>query len=117
MTRAVLLYAAISAVAIFLIAAGLGAFVYSQPEQRNAIWISAIVALAVQVAAFALARGLARGGQGIAGWGAGAVVSLLTLIGYGLIVRGTTLPTGPALVSLASFLFVTELIEPPLLNV
>jgi hypothetical protein len=117
MTRAILLYAAISAVAIALIAAGLVAFVYRLPDERSAVWISGIVALTVQVGAFALARSLAKDGQGIAGWGIGAIVSLLTLVGFGLVARGTALPTGAALVSMASFLFVTELIEPPLLNV
>jgi hypothetical protein len=116
MSRPLLLYAAFSTIAIAVIAVALLSFVYQLPGERAAVATSAVVALAVQVAAFALARWMARDGNGIAGWGAGAVISIVTLVVYGLIVRGTSLSVSAALVSLASFLFVTELIEPPLLN-
>ena len=81
-----------------------------------AIAVSAFVAFVVQMGAFALARSFARGGQAIAGWGIGAVVCLLTLVVYGILTGIVALPRDPALLSLATFLFLTELIEPPLLT-
>jgi hypothetical protein len=114
--RSVVLYAVTSAA---MIAAGAGVFVlvYGSGAERQAIVASAIVAFVVQLVAFAIARLMASANHGIAGWGLGAGICLLTLVLYGMLVRATTLPQSVALVSLATFLFITELIEPPLLNV
>jgi hypothetical protein len=114
--RALLVYAGASA-AVIALAAGVFMLVYDDASARQAVWTSAAVAFPVQLVAFAIARLMAQVNHGIAGWGLGALVCLLTLVLYGVIVRGTTLPEGAALVSLATFLFITELIEPPLLNV
>jgi hypothetical protein len=116
-TRALLRYAALSAAAIALIALALTLLVYTAPLERHSVMISAAVALPIQVLAFGVAWLMARANHGIAGWGVGAIVSLLTLVIYGTVARGAGLHSGAALVSLAAFLFVTELIEPPLLNV
>lgn len=81
-----------------------------------AVLVSAFVAFVVQMGAFALARSFARGGQAIAGWGMGALVSMGTLVVYGILAGMVDLPREAALLSLATFLFLTELIEPPLLT-
>jgi hypothetical protein len=116
MTRGVTLYALGCVVAIGL-AAGVFMAIYSSPPERSAIWISAAVALVVQLVAFAIARLLADGGHGIAGWGLGAVICFVALIVYGFASRALGLPSNAALLSLATYFFLTELIEPPLLTV
>jgi len=114
--RSIVIYAGASG-AIIALAAGVFMLIYGGGAERQAVWTSAAVAFVVQLVAFAIARLMAQVNHGIAGWGLGAAISLLTLVLYGMLVRGTTLPQGVALVSLATFLFITELIEPPLLNV
>ena len=79
--------------------------------------ISAIVALVVQLIAFAIARLMSDRGNAIAGWGVGAVICFTSLIVYGFVSRALGLPSNAALLSLATFFFLTELIEPPLLTV
>ncbi len=113
--RAVAIYAAVS---LLLVAGGAGAmgWFYDSAADRQAIWTSAAVAVAVQVLAFSMARLLAQSGHGIAGWAVGAVVCLATLVIYGFVMRALGASSGAAMVSLAAFFFVTELIEPPLLN-
>jgi hypothetical protein len=69
------------------------------------------------VIAFAIARRFAASGNGIAGWTLGAVICLTSLVIYGFVGRAVGLPSNAALLSLATFFFLTELIEPPLLNV
>ena len=49
--------------------------------------VSALVALVVQLVAFAIARILADGGNAIAGWGLGAVICFVVLIVYGFVCR------------------------------
>ena len=114
--KAVVRYALLAATLIGLAAFALGQL-YGSPAERQAIWISAAIALPVQVLAFAVAWLMSRTGNGIAGWGVGAIICFATLIIYGFVVRGLGLPSSAALVSLAAFLFITELVEPPLLNV
>ena len=114
--KALLLYALASVVAIG-IAAGVFTAIYTAPAERGAIWLSAAVGFAVQIATFGMARLLVERGHGIAGWGLGAVVCFVALIVYGLVSRALGLPSNAALLSLATFFFLTELIEPPLLNV
>jgi hypothetical protein len=114
--RGFALYALGCLVAIGL-AAGVLVAVYGSSMERRAIVVSAIVALVVQVIAFAIARLLARGGNAIAGWGAGAVICFAVLIVYGFVSRALGLPSNAAMLSLATFFFLTELIEPPLLTV
>ena len=109
------LYAVLSAVVI-AVAGGLFSLAYRDGSALQAIWVGAVVAFVVQMGAFAVALPWARGGQAIAGWGLGAVICMVTLVAYGFIVRAVDWPAVPALVSLATFLFVTELIEPPLLT-
>jgi hypothetical protein len=114
--RAVSLYGLACLVLIGLAGAVL-AVVWGAPLARQAVLVSAVVALVVQMVAFAIARLLAAGGNGVAGWALGAVICLVALVIHGFVSRGLGLPSNVALVSLATFFFLTELIEPPLLNV
>ena len=116
MGRGLALYALACLLAIGLAAAVLVA-VYGSPAERRAVVVSAVVALVVQVIAFAIARLLAGRGSAIAGWGLGAVICFAVLVVYGFVSRALELPSNAALVSLATFFFLTELIEPPLLTV
>jgi hypothetical protein len=115
-SRGLTLYALACAVAIGL-AGGVFTAVYGSGPERSAVWIAAVVALAVQMVAFAIARILADGGHAIAGWGLGAVICVIALVVFGLVSRALGLPSNAALLSLATYFFLTELIEPPLLNV
>ena len=113
--RGLRLYTLASA-AIIAVAAGAFAFVYDGAA-RQAVLVSAAVALVLQVLAFAIARLLAAGGNAIAGWGLGAIVCLVSLVVYGFVCRAAGLPTEAAMISLATFFFLTEVIEPPFLSI
>ncbi len=114
--RGVALYGLASFLAIGL-AAGVLILVYGSPAERVAVMWSAMFALVVQLVAFAIARLLSDQGKGIAGWGLGAAICLVALVIFGFVSRAFGIPQSAALVSLATFFFLTELIEPPLLNV
>ena len=114
--RAIALYGVACVVAIGLVA-GVLTVIFTASGERMAVWCSALVALVVQLVAFAIARLLADGGRGIAGWGIGALICLAALVIFGLVSRAVGLPQNAALISLATYFFLTELIEPPLLNV
>jgi hypothetical protein len=114
--RAVALYV-LACLVLIAVAAGVLMLVWASPVERRAVLVSAVVALVVQSVAFAIARLLAAGGNGIAGWALGAAICLTALVIYGFVSRGLGLPSNVALLSLATFFFLTELIEPPLLNV
>jgi hypothetical protein len=116
MGRGLALYGLACVVAIGL-AAGVFTAIYPGPAARSAILASAVVALAVQLVAFAIARLMAERGNVIAGWGVGAIICFTALIVYGFVSRALGLPSNAALLSLATFFFLTELIEPPLLTV
>ena len=116
MGRAVLLYGLSCVVGIGL-AGGVFTAIYTTGAERTAVWTSALVALVVQLVAFAIARAMVDRGHGIAGWGLGAVICLVALVVYGFASRALGLPSNAALLSLATYFFLTELIEPPLLNV
>lgn len=86
------------------------------PGVAKAVWVSAGVAVAVQLAAFGLTRAT-QPANVVAGWGAGMIIRLMALAVYGLlVVRALGLVMEPALLSLAGFLFVTTLIEPVFLK-
>ena len=114
--RGLALYLLASAAAI-VVAALVFVMVYGGAAERRAVVVSAVVALVVQGIACAVARLMAAGGNGIAGWTLGAVICLVALVAYGFVSRALGLPSNAALLSLATFLFLTELIEPPFLNI
>lgn len=114
--RGLALYVLASAGAI-VVAALVFMMVYGGAAERRAVLISAVVALVVQGIACAVARLMAADGNGIAGWTLGAVICLGALFAFGFVGRALGLPSNAALLSLATFFFLTELIEPPFLNI
>lgn len=85
---------------------------FTGPGDAAAIRLSAIIAIVVQLAAFAVTMVISRRHL-IAGWGAGSLVRFLALVTYAVLaVRVLALPAVAALVSLATFLFISTLIEP-----
>jgi hypothetical protein len=101
------------------LASGVFVALYGSTADRWAILVSALLALVVQLLAYVLARLVAQsqGGNLIAGWGLGAVICMLVLVVYGFVCRPLGLPPSAALLSLATFFFLTELIEAPLLTI
>lgn len=86
------------------------------PEVARAVWMSAAVAIVVQLIGFAFTRAL-QPANVMVGWGAGIALRFLTLVIYGFLgVKLLGLAITPALLSLAGFFFVTTLVEPVLLK-
>jgi len=93
------------------LAAVLGVF-YRSAAERKAIWVAAGVALVIQLAAFAAVRAGSTK-HVMVGWGAGIGIRFSAFLVWGLVgVSQLELPQGAALLSMASFLFVTTVIEP-----
>lgn len=106
-----------SMVAIVAGTGALLAMLYPGASERHAIWVSAWVAVVVQLFAFAVARLTLRTNP-VAGWGLGALLRMIALGVYALVVvNALELVSGAALISLATFFFLTTLVEPLLLNV
>jgi hypothetical protein len=98
--------------AIIAVAALVLALVFSGPDEPRAVWTSAVFALVVQVGSFILARRLGRR-QMMLGWGAAAGLRFVSLVVYAVVVAKVVgLPIAPALIGLATFFFLTSLIEP-----
>lgn len=106
------------ATVVLLVVAGLGWFFtlfFPGAPAARALRISASIAFVVQVTGFVIARRM-RTSNVIVGWAIGALLCLVSLVMFGLATRPLGLPVEPALLSLASFYFVTEIVEPLLLN-
>lgn len=88
---------------------------YPGADARTAIVTSAVIACVVQGIGFTIARRMRRTNV-LAGWAIGAALCIGTLLIYGLVAKPLGLALEPALLSLATFYFVTELVEPLLLN-
>jgi hypothetical protein len=119
MARSLGFFAAISAAIIIAATLVLRIF-FTSPAQHHAMLVSAGLAFAVQLGAYAL---IAPGkiGQGPAGelmirWGMGAVIRLVALVMFAVVARVMNLPLDAALVSLAVFFFLTMMAEPLLLD-
>lgn len=112
--RAYWLYlAAVSATVLVL--GGIGVAV-TDSVGRQTVVASGVVTLAVQAAAFAVARAM-RTRNLMLGWGLGSVIRLLAVVLYAVVVaRLWRAPVTPALLSLAAFLFVSTLVEPVFLR-
>jgi len=83
-----------------------------EPGIARAVWSSAVIALGVQALAFVLARPFVATNP-IAGWGLGSLLRFGAVAVHALVgVKALALESGPALLSLVAFLFVTMLIEP-----
>lgn len=97
-------------------ALGLAAFalraVYSTPDAQRAVMISLWIALPLQLITFTIAR-LVSAEQIIVAWGIGMLLRFAVLAAYGFVGIGALqLASGPALISLAVFFFVSTLLEP-----
>jgi hypothetical protein len=83
-----------------------------EPEIARAVWSSAVIALGVQILAFAIARPFVATNP-IAGWGLGSLLRMLVVMVHAVVgVKALGLVSGPALMSLVGFLFITMLVEP-----
>lgn len=86
------------------------------PGDSTAIWASGVVAVALQLAAFAVGRLAGQAGL-MARMGAGALVRFFGLIAYALVaVLALKLPAVAALISMATFLFLSTLLDPLLIK-
>lgn len=112
--KATLWYAVVCLATVMLVG-WLVSVLYPGVAARNAIMTSAAIACVVQGVGFTIARRM-RHTNVLGGWAIGAALCMSTLIVYGMVVRAFGLPMEPALVSLAAFYFVTETVEPLLLN-
>jgi hypothetical protein len=103
-------YGLVCALVIGLI--GAAASLFTDASGRDALLASALVALVVQLAAFAVARML-QPKHLFVGWGMGSAMRMIALGLYALVVAKLwQAPVMAALLSFAGFLFVTTLIEP-----
>ncbi|NUO62959.1 MAG: hypothetical protein HOQ11_03555 [Gemmatimonadaceae bacterium] len=113
--RAIALFGVV-AVVVMLVAGGIVAVFYDTWPERRAILISAAVALGLQLLVFVGIRLVPRE-HVIAAWGVGAIARFAVLVLYAMVVvKALALPSGAALVSLATFLFVLTVLEPPFLK-
>ena len=104
------MYAASCIVAIALI--GAIAWSFLGVPAREAMLVSAGIAVGVQVVAFTVARGLLRKNV-MLGWGLGSLLRLLVLVAFAVVLARTSRAImTPALLSFVGFLFVTTVIEP-----
>ena len=111
MTHAISRYAIVTT-ALVAVTAWVLTLALTGARAISAIGISAMVAVVVQIGAFAATRSMA-GKNIIAAWGLGALARMLTLFVYALLaVTVLGLPAAPALISLAVFLFLSTLLEP-----
>jgi hypothetical protein len=107
-------YTAACLVAIALI--GAIAWAFTGATGRQAVAVSAGLALAVQLIAFVVARLLQRRHL-LLGWGLGSVFRLVVLVLYAVVAaRLWRIPIAPALLSFVAFLFVTTVVEPVFLR-
>ena len=104
-----------------LVIVGLGLWMFSllwpSAEAHRAVQASALVAVVVQLFGFGIIR-LARQSNPIAAWGLTALLRMGVLVVYALVVvPALGVLATPALLSLATFFFLSTLVEPLLLNV
>lgn len=103
---------ALVAIALIAIVGWLLTLAFPGPRDAAAIRLSAVVAAVVQLVAFAVTKLVARRNL-IAGWGAGSLLRFVTLVVYALLaVKVLEMAPVAALVSLATFLFLSTLVEP-----
>ena len=113
--RSVALFTAVTAL---IVGAGGWIFtlVYPTAQGQRAVVASALVAAAVQLLAFVVLR--TQRANAVAAWGLGTLLRVVALSAYALVVvHAFGLASAPALLSLATFFFLSTLVEPLLLNV
>jgi hypothetical protein len=110
------LWFAIVVIAVAAIVGPVLAIPFSSPIEHRAIEASAAVAVVVQVFAFVIARALLKG-DFMTGWVIGVVMRFVTLLVYAFVaVKLLGMPAPAALLSLATFLFISTIVEPKLLT-
>lgn len=112
--KRMLLFTLVTAL-IAVIGALILARIFTQPRSSVAIWTSAALATATQLATYGVARRYASRGDAMKGWGMGALIRVTALVFYGLVFFGPWsigLPMEPALLSFALFVFASMLVEP-----
>ena len=88
---------------------------FDSPGDSHALRVSGIVAMAVQIVSFTIARRMPVSNL-MLGWGLGTLLRVLVLTVYALlVVPALGLPRSAALVSVVMFMFLSMLIEPFLL--
>ena len=104
-------------VGVVIVAGALLSLAFRGPGDASAVWLSGIVAIVVQLAAFSLSRLVGAGNNLMARMGAGALLRLAALVAYALLViLVLKLPAVAALISLATFFFLSTVIEPLLIK-
>lgn len=87
------------------------------PGDTTAIWVSAAVAVVVQLTAFAIGRIVGRGGNLVGRMGSGALLRFFAIVAYAVVVALVVrLPVVSALLSLFVFFFLSTLLEPLLIK-
>ena len=115
MSRALARYAML-ATGLALVAGALLSMVFRGPGDRPAVWLSAAVAVGVQLVAFWLSHAAGRISL-VARMGTGALVRFVAVVAYALLVGlALKLPLVAALVSLVTFFFLSTLLEPLLIK-
>ena len=108
-------YFALATLALIALSYPLLRMGFPMSRDANALRTSAMLAFVIQIVTFAIARAMARRNL-IVGWGIGAATRLVALTVYAFLVAPSLgLPRASALISFAIFLFLSMLIEPPLL--
>lgn len=103
-------------IGVVLVVGALLSFVFRGPGDARALWVSAVVAVVVQLVASWVGQSAGRAGL-TARMGAGALVRFLALVIYAVLVAVVfKLPVTAALISLFLFLFLSSLIEPLLIR-
>ena len=83
-----------------------------EPDLAPAVWSSAVIAFGTQMVSFAVARAFTATNP-VAGWGLGSLVRFAVVLVHAFVgIPALGLASGPALLSLVGFLFVTMIIEP-----
>ena len=114
--RSIVLFTVVQALLVVAIALVLTQWVWTTTAAREAVWASAWLAILVQTLTFAIAKLVARENV-MAGWGLGVLLRFATVGGWALLgIRALDLPSGPALLALVGFYFVSTLVEPLFLN-
>jgi hypothetical protein len=107
------LFFAVTCVAVIAVVWWLAEVLFPNDAGRQALGTAAAVAFVAQMVAFLVARGFARRKNVMAGWGIGIALRFVVLLLFGLVaVPKLGLPLGTSLLALATFLFVSTLIEP-----
>ncbi|MEP6765571.1 MAG: hypothetical protein ABJB66_14750 [Gemmatimonadaceae bacterium] len=103
-------------VLIAVLAYCMTAFVWTDAAASHAVQVSAWIAFFVQLVTFSICKLVAQQNL-MAGWGLGMLLRFATVGVWGFLgIKALSLPQSPALISLATFFFVSTLIEPFFLN-